>query len=235
MENISIPDSVTNISERAFIYCSSLTSATIGDGLTDIPEQAFLGCKSLTSVTIGDSVTSIGNQAFDDCYSLTSVYIPSNVGYISSSAFLGCDSLTSINVSKYNERYESIDGNLYTKGGNTLVRYAIGKTDTSFVVPDSVYSIWYHAFSGSDSLTNITISKGVTIIYDSAFSGCSSLTNVTIPDSVTSIGYRAFSCWSLKNINFEGTIEQWNEIRKSQYWRNDSGIDKINCTDGTID
>lgn len=43
--------------------------------------------------------------------------------------------------------------------------------------------------------------KGVTSIGDSAFSGCESLTNITIPDGVTSIQDRAFSvCKSLTNI-----------------------------------
>ena len=65
---------VTNIGERAFCDCSSLTSITIPDGVTSIGEGAFGDCFSLTSITIPDSVTSIGkNEAFWRCRSLTNV------------------------------------------------------------------------------------------------------------------------------------------------------------------
>ena len=75
---------------------------------------------------------------------------------------------------------------MYTKDGKTLIQYAIGKTATSFVVPN-----------------------GVTSISDSAFSNCKSLTNIEVPDSVTSIGYWAFyDCNNLTSVIFEDT-EGW--------------------------
>ena len=43
---------------------SLVKSAVIADGVTSIGEKAFLYCTSLTSVTIPDSVTSIGKGAF---------------------------------------------------------------------------------------------------------------------------------------------------------------------------
>ena len=55
---------------------SRVKSAVIADGVTSIGEKAFLYCTSLTSVTIPDSVTSIGSGAFYYCTSLTSVTIP---------------------------------------------------------------------------------------------------------------------------------------------------------------
>ncbi|MDB4797495.1 leucine-rich repeat domain-containing protein, partial [bacterium] len=36
--------------ERAFRFCTSLTSITIGNGVTSIGYQAFYGCTSLTSI-----------------------------------------------------------------------------------------------------------------------------------------------------------------------------------------
>lgn len=41
-----------------------------------------------------------------------------------------------------------------------------------------------------------------------------SLISVTIPNSVTSIGYGAFEgCSKLKEVNYKGTEEQWNNIK----------------------
>ncbi len=71
---VVIPNSVTEIGERAFSDCYSLTSVTIPDSVTSIGDWAFEYCTSLTSITIPDSVASIGDGAFYYCTSLTSVY-----------------------------------------------------------------------------------------------------------------------------------------------------------------
>jgi len=47
--------------------------------VTSIGDIAFLYCTGLTSVTIGNSVTSIGASAFGDNYNLTSITIPNSV------------------------------------------------------------------------------------------------------------------------------------------------------------
>ena len=43
-----IPDSVTEIGNSAFSYCSGLTSVTIPDSVTSIGYAAFDGCSGLT-------------------------------------------------------------------------------------------------------------------------------------------------------------------------------------------
>lgn len=60
-------------------------------------------------------------------------------------------------------------------------------------------------------------------------------TSITIPNSVTYIGDSAFRvCSSLTLITYQGTKEQWNAISKDDYWKRDSSISTIVCTDGTI-
>ena len=200
LTSITIPDSVTSIGS-SFVGCRSLTSITIPDSVTSIGSYAFYGCSSLTSITIPESVTSIGGYAFYGCSSLTNITIPDSVTSIGSYAFNGCSSLTNISVDENNPAFCSIDGNLYSKDGKTLIRYAPGKTAPSFAIADSVTSIESYAFSGCSSLTSITIPDSVTSIGSYAFAYCSSLTSIVIPDSVTSIGDRAFyDCDNLTSI-----------------------------------
>ena len=72
---ITIPDNVEILEERAFQNMPSLTSITIPDSVTSIGQYAFYGCTGLTSITIPDSVTSIGQYAFYGCTGLTSITI----------------------------------------------------------------------------------------------------------------------------------------------------------------
>jgi len=206
LTTVTLGDAVTSIGNLAFKNCSNLTSVTIGNGVTSIGDDAFYGCGGLTSITIPDSVTSIGSSAFYNCSSLTSVTI--GKGVISDNLnFSSCGNLTSITVDPNNTVYQSIDGNLYTKDGTTLIRYAVGKTATTFVIPDSVTSIGASAFATCSSLTSITIPDGVTIIGTSAFANCSSLTSITIPSGVTGIGASTFAnCSSLTSITIPDSV-----------------------------
>ena len=179
------------------------------DGLpvTTIGSYAFYKCSNLTSVTIGDSVTIIGDYAFEYCRALTSITIPDSVTTIGDSAFSDCSNLMSIIVDENNEAYQSVDGNLYSKDGTVLIAYAIGKADTSFVIPDSVTTIGDCAFCRCTNLASITIPDSVTTIGNYAFSGCSNLTSVTIPDSVTTIGSAAFYyCPNLTSVTIGDSV-----------------------------
>jgi hypothetical protein len=74
---MTIPGSVTSISDSAFSYCRGLTSLVILDGVTSIGDSAFSHCIGLTSVTIPDSVTFINHFAFRYCTDLRSLTIRS--------------------------------------------------------------------------------------------------------------------------------------------------------------
>jgi hypothetical protein len=201
LENIVLPESLIHIGDYAFCDCDSLTSIEIPNSVTSIGNSAFKDCTSLTSVTIGNSVTSIGNMAFKDCTSLTSVTIGNSVTSIGNMAFAYCTSLTSITVDANNTSYKSVDGNLYTKNGKTLIQYAIGKTATSFTIPSGVETIGNYAFKDCTSLTSIEIPNSVTSIGIYAFCDCDSLTSIEIPNSVTSIcNYAFYNCSGLTSI-----------------------------------
>lgn len=203
---------VTSIGNSAFTHCTSITHVFIPISVTNIGEEAFRGCSSLRLVNIPNTITSIGNRAFYNCIELQAIAIPPSVTDIGDEAFLLCEKLTNIKVDVNNPNYQSVNGHLYTKDGKILVTYAIGKTDSSFIVPNSVTNIGESAFYNGIGLTSITIPNSLTSIGDYAFCGCS----------------------GMKSINYEGTVEQWNAITKGDSWNINTGSYTIYCTDGAI-
>ena len=93
--NYNIPNGVTNIGDKAFYGCESLTSIKIPKSVSNIGSYAFFCCKSLTSINIPDSVTTIGNSAFEDCCSLTNIKIPDSVTNIGNNILGGCEKYSS--------------------------------------------------------------------------------------------------------------------------------------------
>ena len=98
VRELTIPGSVSHIGDRAFGYCESLTSVTIGNGVKSFGWGTFNDCKVLASVTIPGSVTSIAYSAFQGCSGLTSVTIPDGVTSIEDHAFEGCSGLKSVTI-----------------------------------------------------------------------------------------------------------------------------------------
>ena len=103
-------------------------------------------------------------------------------------------------------------------------------------IGDGVTSIGTFTFYKCSGLTSVTIGNSVTRIGDYAFYDCRGLTNITIPNSVTSIGRSIFTnCNNLKEITFNGTVKQWNAIKKASMWSYGAPENiKIICKDGEV-
>ena len=202
---LKLDKDVTEIGDRAFSRCSSLTSISIPESVTEIGEGAFSHCSNLTFITLPESLTEIGKMVFYNCR-LKSISIPPSVTKIGEIAFSGCSSLKSIIISKDNKVYDSredCNAIIHTES-NTLIR---GCKNT--IIPASVTKIEDLAFEGCSSLTSITIPESVTKIGDGAFLDCSSLTSISIPPSVTKIGKGAFyGCSSLTSISIPPTVTE---------------------------
>ena len=186
--SFSIPNSVTNIRERAFYGCCNLHAITIPESVTSIGARAFSWCQNLFSITIPNSVTTLGEAAFMRCDGLSSVTILGNISRIEDYLFEECWNLTSITI---------------PNSVTSIGKWAFESCNSlpSITIPNSVISIGEEAFAKCRSLISIIIPEGVISIGEYAFSNCRNATSVFISKNVRSIDRNAFAwCYSLDTV-----------------------------------
>lgn len=210
-----IPESVTNYAEEIIVKDGvtdigkletgeRLKKVTLGKGITVIPGGLFAGCVKLKTVKLSNNLRTIENDAFRWCESLTTITIPEKVRKILTNPFMECSKLTKINVNKNNKTYISIDGILFTKSKKTLAIYPLGKKNSAYSVPKTVYKIAENAFSESSSIKTIKMTNSVKRIEDNAFAHCYRLKNVTLSQRLTYIGEQVFN-----DTEFNDTDSNW--------------------------
>ena len=189
VENLVIPEGVTEIASHAFNDYTWLTSITLPKSLRKIGEYAFHGCGYLSEIIIPEGLTEIGKYAFHWCKSLTSIKLPKSLRKIGEWTFDGCKKLSEVHISDitawcgiefggYHSNPLYYAKNLYLN--NELV--------TTLVIPEGVTEIVDSAFEYCQSLTSITLPKslrkigGGSFIGSGAFNGCENLSEVHISD-----------------------------------------------------
>ena len=178
LKTVNFTSGLKRIEQRAFMGCTSLKTVVVPSGLSGVGQEAFKGCNSLEyakydnayylgneenpfvaivnpvntdikSIVLNENTKVIGDYAFFNCSGLTSIIIPDGVTSIGAVAFSGT-SLSSINIP---------DSVTY------IGRAAFSLTNlTSITIPDSVTNIEEYTFFNCKSLTEVTISGGVTCI-----------------------------------------------------------------------
>ena len=79
--------SVTYIGQRAFGRCEVLEEVTIPDTLTELKDGTFYGCPQLKKVVFPDTMTKIGTGVFDTSHELD-YDLPKNLEYLGEGAFV---------------------------------------------------------------------------------------------------------------------------------------------------
>lgn len=215
LASIQLPKNLTYIGDSAFYYCSAIPSVVIPDQVTYVGEQAFRDLSSMTELTIGSSVETIGNFAFYGCTKITQVVLPDSVVSLGTSAFnknsalktvtfgtglqsIGsmcfnmCYQLEAFQVPEGNTAFAAVDGILYSKTVDTLVWYPQGKTDTTYVMPETVKHIGPYGIYEVSALTSVTLASGLETIDEFGLARLNITGTLTIPATVNTIHFKAF-------------------------------------------
>jgi len=148
--------------------------------------------KNELAFTVPSSVTQISMYAFNCLTYVQTVNVGANaldLDYAFSPNGCSASALRAVVVDSSNPNYSSSDGVFFNKNQTTLLMYPMGKSDTSYVVPNTVTTIRKAAYN--PFLTSITLPTGLRTISGYAFES-SKLTSIFIPDSVTSYSGNPF-------------------------------------------
>ena len=146
--------------------------------VTDISDDAFSDSYNLEVLQISDNVKYVGTGAFRGCKGLKTVHIGRNVNGLDGLMFYGCENLVNIYVDNTNQRYKSIDGILCNENKTELIKYAGGRQNKTYDIPDSIQSISGYAFCDSINLVGISLPSSINTIDMVAFFGCENLSDV---------------------------------------------------------
>ena len=195
-----------NLNESAFYGCSKLKEIELPSSLKEIGKFAFSGCTLLSSINIPKGVTKIEEFAFGKCTSLSAVEIPKSVTEIMGGAFGGCTSLREIALETGNGAYKTVNGDLYTIDGKTLVQYACGKEETEFTVPAGVETVGAKAFLWS-VLKKVVVPSWVKRIEANAFSDNSFLEEIILSEGLEYIGESFTSQTAIKTLKIPKSVK----------------------------
>lgn len=223
LDNLVLPKSLIAIPDDCFHGCTSLSEISIHENTEVIGENAFVLCTALPAISL-PGVKVIRNLAFMECKTLEKVSFSNKLGYIGVSVFYGCTALKDI-VLPYGLRY--IGSSAFQNCDS--IKY--------LNIPKSVENFGSKVYAQCNSLEYAIIPEGVEMLSAREFEICTSLKKILLPSTLKEIsGYAVLGlCESLEEIVYNGTVDEWNAIEKSDSWCIATPAFRIVCTDGVIE
>jgi uncharacterized repeat protein (TIGR02543 family) len=216
--------SVTAVCE--YTLNPNISKVTVSGGIAEIKENAFsaqpYGAMSLKEIIFeGATPVVIGENAF---YGLPieEITLPSGLTSIEGSSFRHNERLRNIYISSENETFSAIDGVLYDKTAETIVRYPQAKLGYEYSLPNTVTAIGCYAFAQTEliavrlsantltiqsyafedsGILDIDLPDGFLVLEPYALKSCERIMTISLPPSLTSFPSTAvLDCSSLSVI-----------------------------------
>ncbi|MCR5752054.1 MAG: leucine-rich repeat domain-containing protein [Kiritimatiellae bacterium] len=162
---IKLPDTVTNIGDRAFAFCTGIRDVRMPKTLKSIGREAFSGCWKLGVFTPPEG----WSKEKDDDYvsdedsvkhkekGAYPIRIPYSVTIIGAQAFKDCREIIDIDLGAV----RTIDSGAFT-GCAKLGSYATDNGEIYYIeIPETVTSIGRNAFASCQSLVNVRLPRAV--------------------------------------------------------------------------
>ncbi len=202
-----------------------------GTGATydyDLGESPFWEDESIKSLVVSEGITAIGDSVFERCSNMATASLPNTLKSIGKRAFF-----------------------MYTTGGLTSLNLPASVTKigekaftnlaaSSLVMPENLTELGTYLFMDSNTLQNVRVECAEIPAF--CFVNCSRLNQLTLSSNVKKIGAHMINyCSLLREITYEGSLEDWSKVQKMQNWDGNIGgttdgyLNKVQCLDGYME
>ena len=235
VKELTIPDSVVNISSNAFSSCYSLSKLFIPDSVVSIEGNPFISCPLLKDITFAESndrFEFVDNVLFSKVDHSLLFYpswlteeeytVPQGTSSIKAGAFANCQNLKAIMLNNDLKLIgdsafsgcEALKEITLSSSLEKIGSYAFSNCYqlSNVALPNNTKEIGDYAFRNCRNLSEITLPEGLITIGNAAFSSCRNLSIISLPSSIQKIGSNPFvECTSLKEID----VSQYNSVYSS--------------------
>ena len=232
IEEIIVPDSVTDLGEDVFYGCVGLKRISLSKNIRKLPGSynsgTFMDCIALQEVVMPPNLKRIGANVFANCKSLVNIEIPDTVIEIGNRSFSSCDSLVELRFPPHAKRIEE-----YTCSGKALQvvelpadleelcgsAFALAKKITTLIIPNHYVKWgalaidqdcpWYgqYKYDKQDPATTLVYAAKNLIGYKGTWSGVN-YDDVYVADDTVAIVDFAFSHVSnIKNLHIPASVQ----------------------------
>ena len=227
---LDIPESVNQVGEMAFDYCTKLKRFAISKGLKELPRFMLGSCTELKILEIPSNIKVVHYSSFvwsrdleqiilhdgleeiaDDGFLSTSegklrdVYLPKTLKKVPGGVFNYSPYIKEFKLDPDNPYFRVIDGALCSKDGKIL--FSVPDFNrTNFRVPEGIEEIAEMVFAFMPKLRTIELPSTLRIIKTRAFQSCDSLKQLEIPASLVEIDIDSLWSENLKNIVIKCTV-----------------------------
>lgn len=170
-----------------------------------------------------DPMTYLTGYSFDSLFAysdIENVTIPGDVKYVAFFMFNNCNKLQNVNMEQGVERI----------GARAFYRcYEL----TGIRFPRTLTRIEQQAFQQCYSIERLNFPESLRSIGDEAFHGCHAISKLHMYP-LENIGAAVFDSNNIE-IKFEGSISDWNNIKKANSYKTDRTKIKVIAKDGTLE
>lgn len=199
-------------------------------------KSPFCENDNITSVIISEGITTAGEYAFQYCNNLKTAALPTTLKTIKRNSFIPHIDEYLVHQNLYGLTEITIPSKVTEIAKSAFAGTAI----KSLTIPASVTTVGEQAFGECQKLETVRYSGKV--IGDRMFVRCIKLKNFTITKSTTELIGGCFNyCESLTQITYEGSLAEWDAVKKNTNWDGhssstvDSPLVRIQCLDGYME
>ena len=254
VEEVDIPDSVTEIDSGAFMGLGNLRTVRMSENISEIGDRAFYNCSALGHLDLF-SVKTIGSQAFYGCSSLDEAVLPKTASFVGANAYeksgikrAVINSDFEFNAATYTDKARifaecaSLETVIFGEGVTSIPSWCFYQCGSlkNVSLPSTLTEIGKSAFSCFVGLEQISIPDGVQKIRSRAFYKCRSLSEVKLPELLKGIGDEAFyGCYGIKSISVPAFVGEMGSMCLGYYDGRSGSIFKvpgftISCYDDSL-